>query len=81
VRSSATEPLPLIDGDEHEQRGGEADERMGTEARRAAVIGALKADQASCREGTSQPDGDGDRFRRHVMLSPRSETCLERIEL
>ena len=54
-------PMQLIDGHQHQQGGGEANERVGAKSGRAAVERTLKTDHGADDKGACQP-ADDDEF-------------------
>jgi hypothetical protein len=54
------EPARLIDGDEHQHRRAEANERVGAEPGRPSVEAPLETDQTASGQRRSKPNGDVD---------------------
>ena len=55
----ANQPLPLIGRQQHQQRRGDAHQRMGPKARRAAVVGPFQPDQAAGDQCAAEIESDG----------------------
>jgi hypothetical protein len=68
-------PLVLVHGDQHQQAGGDAHERMRAESRRATAETALQADDAARGQRSNQPEADLDVLVVQAAMASLWQSC------